>query len=998
MSNSSSVFSQTLQEITTTKLDELSKRYASFEKSKSDLLDGLRATADPIDRLNLLSKGVKDCLSINVDRVGAVDYTRHPGLEKKLKNLGRFSAQARYDPSVSAEMLQTWEASLIEHLDMQSLKFQYASLYGQLVSEWLSKDQRPVPGRTPQAGSSADEAAANETKLEMRKIWENTVFSDSGVEAAQVSAYLKDLFSADDPVKEKVSDALRVLRSSVTSFEVSMSNPALFTKENLEWAIDGLLSSGLLSDDQRAVLKDFKGNQVILAEIADVLNMRVSALDSWSWGDMVGVEQERKISGVYNIHMHEDILQAIFLQLIGVKWSVFFKRAFRAFRMSAGAWKLMGQDVPPEKKRDLKYYLGDRISASDSLRNKRQRIYGKGYFVSNLLGHERQQRGGAEGEEEVDYGRHVPEQFQARLVAQQGAAQRAMMAGQQAMMVQQQQNMQMPTQAAQPRSAMGANMQSYHLRTAAPSYPPAPSRDDWMVDSLPPDDSDDHKPVKKPFALKQEVLHLLSTEIALNTKFHGELTAFHCVFDRWNSLLPHETVLSALEFWGVSPKWLSFFSKFLKAPLKWMDAEPGTPTRDRRRGAPASHSLSDMFSEAVLFGLDFAVNQSTSGSALWRVHDDMWFWSYDHGTAVQAWKTLKKFTAVTGVSIDAGKTGAVRISNDPDVTLSVDESLPTGSIRWGFLVLSPQTGRFEIDQGLVDTHIEELRKQLDKKKSVFSFIQTWNSYAATFFSSNFGIPANCFGRNHVDEMLETHKRIQKKIFSTMTPEGGSEAPASVADYLKKILYERFGAKNIPDGFLYFPSELGGLDLKSPFITLLQIRNDVLKSTKETFAAIEKSERDAYNLAWQAFVASSQRMSTTHSGMIQSPGLGSDKFLTFDEYVQYREEFNFYHGHQVKDAFETLMRKPTEQSIDLEQSPEISAIVNQMATNRLRQVPTDPAKAMASFNPEMPYWRWVMMMYGQEIFARFGGLNIVEPGLLPMGMVSIFKESRVKWSA
>lgn len=42
-------------------------------------------------------------------------------------------------------------------------------------------------------------------------------------------------------------------------------------------------------------------NSVVLAEIADVLNMGLGALDSWSWCDEVKLLQTRKISGVYNI-------------------------------------------------------------------------------------------------------------------------------------------------------------------------------------------------------------------------------------------------------------------------------------------------------------------------------------------------------------------------------------------------------------------------------------------------------------------------------------------------------------------------------------------------------------------------------------------------------------------------------------------------------------------------------------------------------------------------
>lgn len=102
---------------------------------------------------------------------------------------------------------------------------------------------------------------------------------------------------------------------------------------------------------------------------------------------------------------------------------------------------------------------------------------------------------------------------------------------------------------------------------------------------------------------------------------------------------------------------------------------------------------------------------------------------------------------------------------------------------------------------MVDKHIEELQLQLQDKKSIFSWIQAWNTYAGRFFIHNFGKPGNCFGREHVDSMLEWLERIQRRIFSD----------TSVVEYLKNTIRERFGVSDIPDGYLYFPTSLGGLE-------------------------------------------------------------------------------------------------------------------------------------------------------------------------------------------
>jgi hypothetical protein len=43
-----------------------------------------------------------------------------------------------------------------------------------------------------------------------------------------------------------------------------------------------------------------------------------------------------------------------------------------------------------------------------------------------------------------------------------------------------------------------------------------------------------------------------------------------------------------------------------------------------------------------------------------------------------------------------------------------------------------------------------------------------------------------------------------------------------------------------------------------------------------------------------------------------------------------------------------------------------------------------------------YLKWVVKLFGEEMMERLGGWNVVEKGLLPMGMVGLFRSGRVKW--
>lgn len=73
--------------------------------------------------------------------------------------------------------------------------------------------------------------------------------------------------------------------------------------------------------------------------MADVLNMQIDSLESWSWGEeAIPVEVRRALNGKYRVYMDEEILQALLLHFIGLKWVVHLKAVFTVF-FHSGAWK-----------------------------------------------------------------------------------------------------------------------------------------------------------------------------------------------------------------------------------------------------------------------------------------------------------------------------------------------------------------------------------------------------------------------------------------------------------------------------------------------------------------------------------------------------------------------------------------------------------------------------------------------------------------------------------
>jgi len=919
MASSGSVFSQTLQEITTTKLKELVNKRKTFEQEKASAIKRADRQHDPLDMLTVLANGVIDCFSVAI-RDGKIvrGSSMNQRLETDLRNLYRFIDQAHFDPSVSHKIIQQWKEALLKHLETQSLKYQYADLYGQLTMEWLTASGKVPQTETQPEGIDATDASDDfeevsaKAKLEARQNWERSVFEEAKVDQSAIEKFLNGLFGSKEARK-----ALKKLHQDVTDIENTLCGNNQFHRGTLRWTIKGLLASDLLTNEKRQVLRDFQSNDVILTELADVLNMRMACLHSWSWGSEVSVEARRQLNGKYNIYMHEDLLQAIFLQYIGVQWSVKIKAALMRFQADTDVWKSgLHQLSPLEKQRRLWYRCDD--GAGMSVQRVRALSYRAGYFVSKLIDDVDQDLEVEEGDEEA-------EEVEAEYAGREGY-----------------------------------------------------DEDMANLDPTP------YKP-KNPMDAKQRLLHLLSTEILVKTRLHGEITAFRSQYDAWYPSLPHATISTVLAFLGVSGKWLNFFHTFLQAPLKFQDEEEAP--RTRKRGIPGSHMLSDFLSEMVLFCLDYTVNQQSDGEVLWRMHDDIWFWSSSHEQCVQTWQTIEQFNKTMGISLDETKSAAVRMRRQKDAIepAKLHKSLPQGEIRWGMIFLDDTTGRFAIDQGMVDKHIEELRRQLkDKERSIFSWVQAYSTYASTFFTSNFGKPANCFGRQHLDMMLSMHERIQKTLFS----KSGTGDASSVVDWLKEQIERRFGVNDLPDGYLLFPTALGGLDVKSPFIRLLQLRESVVSDPEALLTEFEEAEKEDYNSRRKRYFARRPWGYPKRENEYRPED--PTKYMPFEEYSKFREDINYRYTNQLLHVYEKLLLQPEEQPLEIDFNFDLNEALHRVPTAQGQPATITAWRAMD------PYWKWVTMLYGPEMVQKFGGFQIVDPSLLPMGMVSVFKSGRVSW--
>ncbi|KAL8828043.1 MAG: hypothetical protein Q9170_006771 [Blastenia crenularia] len=888
--SSSAALSESMQRITTAKLDVLQKQRDAYETKKKTVFDAVK-------RESHLSKQVIGLLdAMLVHDVPAVVPNLSPD------NVRRFLNQRRNDPSVSDLMLEGWKVDLQRCFEIQSHKYEYASLFSQLVTEWLENpsnapalQRQPSGGSIDQGSQDSFETVGCQEMYDQWREWETLVFdSTKKSDPESIKAYLSTLFNSTAKSKKLTKTPLENLRIRMKEFDLG-----IFYKDSLKSCIKGLLKTDLLSPSKRAALLDIKDNGLVLDEMVDVLNIQIENLDHWSWGaEPVSIDLRRQVNAKYRFYMDEELLQALLIYFIGVKWSVHLKEAFTKF-FHSGAWKQSSYRALNRKARVRREdFLGKEGSTSDTVRNQRRKDYEQDYFMTQLP------------------------------------------------------------------SSFGEGGRDYSDNGS---------------------DSDIPGDTKSPVEIKQSLLHLVTTESLINTSLYGSFTVLQSDFKWFGPSLPHPTISAVLEFFGVKDRWLKFFRKFLATPLKFVQDGPEAPTNIRQRGIPIDHAISDALGESVLFCLDFAVNQATQTN-LYRFHDDLWFWGQED-ICVKAWDTIGEFARVMGLSMNEEKTGAVQVSRGSR-TANSSKSLPKGKIQWGFLTMD-QSGKWVVNDEEVDQHIEELRRQLKACTSVFATVQAWNIYVSRFLANNFGRPRNCLGQQHIDMVITTFDKIQQRLFSDTFDS------SSLIDYLRKTITQRFNVQDIPDGFFYFPVELGGLDVRNPLVPLLLVREvEGTEAQKERLLGEIKKQKDpkewieeAFELDEEEYEKSKKRydeddVSALHSRLFKDKA--DEPFMGLDEFTRYREETSAH----LQNAYQQLQAEPS--SKDVTCTPDVRTAIDDLPARLSNSGIHDDWRSME------PYYKWVAQLYAGDVLKRFGSLSMGEKKLLPIGLVTMLKNEKVRW--
>ncbi|KAJ3572390.1 hypothetical protein NP233_g3119 [Leucocoprinus birnbaumii] len=863
--SSNSTFGKSLQFITSIKLQELEKQRSAYQEHLHKSLQKAKSIDDPKRRAEHLLESVTSWKGS-----GATDETDNIGEGSlNLSNLKMWLLMCDNDPSFSKDKVRQWNELLEEHLQRNSLRFDCAKLFGEMLNEWIGSGDSATAAyqdtAQPSARAEASDAFIDVGRKELheqREKFESLVFKEEKTDAKALKTFLESLFSDKQGTTalQEIRDAIKEGADEIRETE--------FTAYTVKATINNLVASDPLNEDQQATLKSFSDNTMILEELAGVLNMRLASIGSWTWPkEGIPVEMRRHLNGKYRFHTDPDTVDAILLHHLGISWQIKFKAACRKLYMSK-AWKKL---VPPilsvERERYQEQLPHENANISiDARRNAR---IVSSFFLSQL----------ADSINDVnDYDGDSGEEY-----------------GQKA----------------------GDG--------------------------------------------KRDLLHMMLAECYFHTAVDKSFAIIRSDLEWFGPSIPHDTILTVLEFFGVPDDWLGFFKTFLHAPL-YFKGEPDN-VRIRQRGTPIGYSLSTICGEAILFAMDLVVNQKTGGCFLYRIHDDIFLWDAKPERCATGWAEMQKFASLTGLTFNMSKTGSA-VVGDGDTT-----GLPAGDVRWGFLLFDPSKVRFVIDQKDIDLHISELRRQLNATKSVFGWVNVLNKYMAFFLRNFGGAPTYAFGREHVMDVIETFTRIQRELFP--------EHELGAAGYLRAVIKKKWEVDGLPLGYFYLPVEQGGLGLRNPmfeaFTSLCSFEDDPenehdedRRDPQELFKNLIEEDADKFEEARDKWTHEYNRNQRKF-----------DTFFTLGQYTSFREHLLTTWGAAYGDMF------------------------TERTTFNVKETPSLLAKLLnsTSFSSEWNrldwYRKWVISVYGEDLVRKFGGFEIVDSKLIPIGMVKLFKDSRIK---
>jgi len=326
------------------------------------------------------------------------------------------------------------------------------------------------------------------------------------------------------------------------------------------------------------------------------------------------------------------------------------------------------------------------------------------------------------------------------------------------------------------------------------------------------------------------LLKTLVLEANLRRAFDGSVRGVAANFESFASSLPHQTILTVLEFIGVPKKWLEFFTRFLQVPLNLGPVVRGTGDRvlTRTRGVSVGHGLEAFFGEAIMFFLDLAVHQKT-GTYLYRLRDRCYFVGSEEQSSTVT-SEISTFAATMGLEVTPKEL--------------IEE--PIGLVN---ITASGQTVSHTVDSARVKSYALRVRQCLSKCTTMIGWIRTWNATVGDYAAHLFGPLANVFGKDHLKSVTEAYDLMHHTVLQGQ--DLTSHIQALLQAHLKRVPRESHISPAYLEALIYLPHAYGGLGLKNPYNTL-SLAREIQDSPMVEINRFLDAERKYYDTAKKAF--------------------------------------------------------------------------------------------------------------------------------------------------
>lgn len=159
----------------------------------------------------------------------------------------RWLHQAKTDPSITAQQIQDWGHLLETHLRASVTRFDYAKLFGNLLTEWLQSGDSQATGSmvsedSDDAGGSESMSAdkpARAEKLEQKDKIQELIFTEKPMDTEAIETYLKELFSTPD-----ATATLNGVRKQLEELGNTLRRATVSPHDLKSWLISSLLNRG----------------------------------------------------------------------------------------------------------------------------------------------------------------------------------------------------------------------------------------------------------------------------------------------------------------------------------------------------------------------------------------------------------------------------------------------------------------------------------------------------------------------------------------------------------------------------------------------------------------------------------------------------------------------------------------------------------------------------------------------------------------------------------